>query len=367
VPELLSQRALNRATLARQLLLERSPLGVVAAVEQLVSLQAQFAKPVHAGLWTRLAAVDPAAVTALVAEGALVRATMMRHTLHVVSAADYLAFRHVIQPGVARSFEAMAGKRIDGLDREALLAAVAARYAEGPATMKQIRDLLEALVPEGDVAAMGYLARSFTEIVQSPSGTGWGWAATPQYVPPSALLGAEPQRDPDPAPLLRRYLAAFGPASVRDMQVWSGLSGLKATVEGMRGSLMTFVAEDGRELFDLPDAPRPPTDTPAPPRLLPEFDNLIVGHQDRTRLMRDEHRRRVSLPGARVLATFLVDGLLAGSWRLDVKAKVATVTLTPFVKLTRTDRTALTAEAEGMARFLEPGARDVAVLFAETR
>lgn len=360
-PEVLTARALGRATLARQLLLERSPLDPVAATRQLVSLQAQFARPVHAGLWSRVAALEPGAVTQLAAGGALVRATLMRHTLHVCAAADYLAFRHVVQPGVARAFEAMAGKRVAGVDRERVLDAVRTRLQAAPATQKELRTLLLELEPGGDEAALGYLARTFTELVQTPSGKGWGWPAQPPYALPADALGAEPQRDPHPGPLLLRYLAAFGPASVRDMQTWSGLPGLAPVVDGLRDRLLVFAGEDGRELFDLPDAPRPAPDTPAPPRLLPEFDNLVVGHHDRTRLMDDEHRRRVSLPGARVLPSFLVDGRLAGTWRLEVKAKVATLTLEPFARLRAADRRDLVAEAEGMARFLEPGARDIAV------
>lgn len=333
----------------------------MAAARQLVSLQAQFPRPVHAGLWSRLQTLEPGAVTTLAAEGAFVRGTLMRHTLHVCAAPDYLAFRHVVQPGVARAFESMAGRRVAGVDRERVLGAVRARLQAGPATQKELRTLLLELEPEGDESALGYLARSFTELVQAPSGKGWGWPAQPPYALPADALGAEPQRDPDPGPLLLRYLAAFGPASVRDMQTWSGLSGLGAVVDGLRDRLLVFAGEDGRELFDVPDAPRPDPDTPAPPRLLPEFDNLVVGHHDRTRLMDDEHRRRVSLPGARVLPTFLLDGRVAGTWRLAVKAQRATLTLAPFGRLRAADRRELVAEAEGMARFLEPGARDAAV------
>lgn len=366
-PEVLSPAALNRATLARQLLLERSPRGVVDAVTRLVSLQAQFARPVTAGLWSRVADVGPGTVAALAAEGVLVRATLMRHTLHVVTAADYLAFRRVVQPGVARAFESMAGPRVADVDREAVLAAVRARLQDGPATQKELRDVATQLVPDGDEAALGYLARTYTELVQVPSGRGWGWPAQPPYVLPADVVGAEPAADPDPAPLVRRYLAAFGPASVRDVQTWSGLTGLGAVLDRLRDELVTFAAEDGRELFDLPDAPRPdPADTPAPPRLLPEFDNLVVGHHDRSRLMDDDARRAVSRPGARVLPSFLVDGRVAGTWGVDVAAKVATVTLTPFGRLRAADRRALLAEAEGMARLLEPTARDHAATVLAT-
>jgi Winged helix DNA-binding domain len=168
-------------------------------------------------------------------------------------------------------------------------------------------------------------------------------------------------READPAPLVRAYLAAYGPATPADMQTWSGLAGLRAVFEAMRDDLEVFRGPGGSELFDLPDAPRPDRDTPAPPRLLPEFDNLVLAHRDRTRVLADEHRREVVTKNLRVRATFLLDGRVRGTWRLERRKGKATLWLSAFGSLPTRWTKALTAEAEGMARFLEEDAASVDV------
>ena len=167
-----------------------------------------------------------------------------------------------------------------------------------------------------------------------------------------------------PLPLVTRYLAAFGPASVSDMQSWSGLQGLREEFEALRPTLMTFRDERGRELFDLPDAPRPPEEVDAPVRFMPDFDNLILGHDDRRRLIADEHRAAIFLPNLRVLPTFLVDGRVAGTWKVEAKKASATLVIEPFVAVSRPARAALTEEGEGLLRFLEPEAASFAVRVA---
>ncbi|WP_030956213.1 DNA glycosylase AlkZ-like family protein, partial [Streptomyces sp. NRRL S-481] len=158
---------------------------------------------------------------------------------------------------------------------------------------------------------------------------------------------AGPAATPDAA--VPRYLAAFGPASVRDMQTWAGLTRLGDAFERLRPELVTFRDDKGVELFDLPDAPRPDPDTPAPPRFLPEFDNLLLSHADRTRVVRPEHRGR-SWQGNIAYPTLLVDGFLAGLWRLEEDALV----IEPFDRLTRTQRDEVTAEGERMLRVMHP-------------
>ena len=164
-----------------------------------------------------------------------------------------------------------------------------------------------------------------------------------------------------------RYLSAFGPATPGDAQTWSGLAALAPVFDELRPQLRTFADERGRELFDLPDAPRPAADTRAPARLVPAFDNLVLGHADRSRIITDEHRAKVCTPNLRVLPTFLVDGFVAGLWRIERARKTATLSLTPFGKLRKKARLELTEEAQGLLRFAEPDAESFDVTFAKGR
>ena len=174
------------------------------------------------------------------------------------------------------------------------------------------------------------------------------------------MLG-RPIAAPAPEALVRRYLGAFGPASVADVQAWSGVGSMKGVLDAMRDELEVFADERGRELFDLPEAPRPGADAPAPVRLLPEFDNLVLAHDDRTRVIADEHRPRVTTKNLRVRATFLVDGFVAGTWTIEVKRRVATLRLEPFGALRKRAAAALRDEGERLARFVEPEAKSCAV------
>lgn len=362
--DVLTLRQLNRATLARQMLLRREPLAAGDAIAHLGGLQAQQARPPFIGLWTRLEDFERDELADLIARREVVRATMMRHTLHLVTAADYLRFRAVIQPALTRSFDSIAGARTEGLDLERLLEAARGRLAEGPSTFAELRELVAAVEPERDPSALGYAVRSHLQLVQVADGAEWGFGGSPAYIEARDWLGEAAAPGQDPRELIRRYLGAFGPAAVRDVQAWSGLAGLKADAEALRPELRTFRDERGRELLDLPDAPLPPPDTPAPPRFLPDFDNLMVGHAARTRLIADEHRPRVYRPGARVLATVLLDGVVAATWSVERKARAATLTVEPFGRLARTDRAALRDEGARMLRFSEPRAERIAVRFA---
>ena len=353
-PQTLTLHELNRATLARQLLLEREPIDPLTAIERLVSLQAQFAKPPYTGLWSRIEDFRRDQLTQLVIERKVVRATMMRHTLHLMSARDFARLRMTIQPALSRSFGSIAGKRTDGVDLDALVSTARVMVAESPRTFAEMRKRIAELEPGYDPSALGYAVRSFLPLVQVPSDGHHGFPGIPRYALAEDFLGAPLASADQLRELVLRYLAAFGPASVRDAQIWSGLSGLKQPVDELRSELTQFRDESGRELFDLPGAPRPSPDTPAPARLLPDYDNLMVAHADRTRVVSEDHRRRVSLPAAVVRATFLIDGFVAGTWKLERTAKRATLMIEPFAKLRRADRDELSAEAERLLSFLEP-------------
>jgi hypothetical protein len=351
----LTPAELNRATLARQLLLERSALSPLAAIERLVALQAQLAKPPFVGLWTRLADFRRDHLAQLLRDRLAVRATTLRGTLHIMSASDYAAFRLALQPMLTAGMQSILRSRGATLDPVKLVAAAREILAAAPATFDTIRDRLVARFPDGNDRAMGYAVRTLVPLIQVPSDDRWAFPGAASF-----SLWRGPLADGDLRDLVRRYLAAFGPATAADAQSWSGVSNLKPIFDELRAELVTFRAGK-RELFDLPDAPRPPGDTPAPIRFLPDFDNLVLGHADRARLLDDAHRAAVVTKNLQVKATFLVDGRVAGTWTIERKQDTATVVLAPFQPIPNKLRDAVHAEAEAVARFVEDDATDYAV------
>lgn len=361
----ITQGELNRATLARQLLLDRAAISPTAAVEQLIGMQAQEARPPFIGLWTRLQDARREDMIRAIDDRNLVRATLMRGTIHLFSAADYRAFRPAIQP-VLDSALSVLGSRSEGLDIEQVLPVARALLAEGALPFNEIRDRLKARFPDMNDRALGYTVRMSLHLVMIPAAHRWGYVANAPFGLAEEWIG--PCDPPDQAlqELVRRYLTAFGPATVSDAQTWLGMSGLKPTFEALRPDLMVFRGERGKEYFDLPDAPRPPPETPAPVRFLPDFDNLLLSHGDRTRVIADHHRGIVYQKGnLRLLPTFLVDGRVAGMWRSERKRKDATLTITPFQTLMASTQHELTVEGEEMIRFIEEDATSHQVTFAE--
>ncbi|MFD7456860.1 MULTISPECIES: winged helix DNA-binding domain-containing protein [unclassified Streptomyces] len=352
----LGTRALNRATLARQLLLDRSPMSAKAAVEHLVGLQAQEVKPPYHALAARLEGFTPEELSGLLDGREVVRMVTLRSTIHLHTADDSLTLRPLVQP--ARDRELNMKQFRDGLVGVDLgrLAALARDLVEAePRTMKQLREALRAEWPDADPQALAVAARCTLPLVQvTPRGL-WGRSAQVAVTTVEHWLGrpAEPPAALDAVVL--RYLAAFGPASVRDLQTWAGLTRTRPAFERLRPSLVTFRDPNGVELFDLPDAPRPDPDTPAPPRLLPEFDNLLLSHADRTRVIPPPHRGRTWQANT-FHCPLLVDGFLAGVWRLRDDALV----IEPFTDLTRAAREEVGAEAERTLRTLYPqGSYDI--------
>lgn len=361
----ITQRELNRATLARQLLLERAAMTPVAAVEQLIGMQAQEARPPFIGLWSRLQAGRRGEMIRAVEERQLVRATLMRGTIHLFSAADYRAYRPAIQPVLDRALGVL-GSRSEGLDIAQVLPAARALLAGNPLPFNDIRRQLQAQFPDMHDRALGYTVRMMLPLVMIPAAHRWGYLANAPFGLADEWIG--PAQPPEHAlqDLIRRYLAAFGPATVADAQTWLGMPGLKPTFETLRPGLLTFRDERGKTYFDLPDAPRPPADTPAPVRFLPDFDNLLLSHGDRTRIIADDHRGIVYQKGnLRLLPSILVDGVVAGTWRSDRKRRDATLTITPFRSLPPGTKRDLAAGGEGLIRFIEEDAATHAVTFAE--
>jgi hypothetical protein len=351
--ELLTLGQLNRATLARQLLLGRADLPVVEAVERLAGMQAQEPKPPFVGLWTRLRGFARADLVEALHGRQVVRATMMRGTLHLVSARDYAALRATLQPMLSASMKLL-GDRAAGLALDAVLTAARRLIAERPRTFEETRAALRALFPDVNDRALGFATRMSLPLVMVPTADRWSFPSNAAFALAEEWLGGPLDDAGAPERLVVGYLGAFGPASTADAQEWSGLGGLKPVFEALRPRLVAFRDESGRrELFDLPGAPRPDAAVPAPPRLLPEFDNLVLAHAVRTRVLADEHRGRVVTKNLRVNATFLVDGRVAGIWRIERKRATATLSIAPFDPLPPAAATALCEEGEALLRFVE--------------
>jgi hypothetical protein len=244
--------------------------------------------------------------------------------------------------------------------------AVARDYiAQQPRTFAEISAMLTEMFPDVDVGAMRYTVRTKLPLAQTPVNTGWSFPGNPRFTLAESWLGKPIQTEDQLRTLVFRYLAAFGPATAADMQTWSGLDKLKATFEALRPGLVTYRDEKKRELFDLPNMPLPDADTPAPERFLPEYDNLLLSHQNRTRILADGYRSRVYLPGLRVASTFLVDGFVRGTWKIETAKRAAALTITPFEGLTPQSRDALAEEGDRLLRFVEADAKTYEVRFAE--
>ncbi len=345
----LGARALNRATLERQLLLRPASMSAGAAVEHLLGLQAQNVKPPYYALAARLDGFVPEELSTLMAGREAVRIVSMRSTIHTHTADDCLTLRPFVQPARDRELTYFR-KGLTGVDLDRLAVLARDLVEAEPRTMKQLREALSGEWPDADPQSLAVAARCRLPLVQvTPRGL-WGRSGQVALTTAEHWLGRPAQSAPTADSVVLRYLAAFGPASVKDMQTWAGLTRLRDAFERLRPDLLTFRDEHGVELFDLPDAPRPDPHTPAPPRFLPEFDNLLLSHADRTRVVPAEYRGR-SWQGNQAYCTLLVDGFLAGVWKLEEDALV----VEPFGTLTEAQRQEVAAEGERILAAVHPG------------
>ncbi|MEW2530338.1 winged helix DNA-binding domain-containing protein [Streptomyces sp. NPDC047071] len=354
----LDNRALGRATLARQLLLDRVGLPALDAVAHLGGLQAQEPQEPFVGLWSRLRAFAPRELSDLLVERRVVRTHLMRRTVHLVTADDALAWRSRHDAMLRQRVLGAYRGELEEVDLDELAAAGRALMADGePRTMAEITRALADRWPDTAPRALGEMViAALVPMVQVPPRGLWRTKAGVCNLPLSTWLGraaappAPAGSDPVGEALVRRYLAAYGPAATADLRAWSGLAGLPAAVAAVRGELVAFRDERGRELLDLPDAPRPDPDTPAPVRFLPAFDNAILGYQDRGRIIDDDHRG-LSVAGARVV---LLDGRVAATWTV----RDDTVTVTPLRRVSRAERAAVADEGRTLSAFLSDGASE---------
>jgi hypothetical protein len=363
----LDPRALNRALLARQWLLDGPPAGATPldAIEHLAGLQAQDVKAPYFQLWARLPDFDAEALSALLERRAAVRIVLMRGTIHLVTARDAAPLRALAQTTIARATDGNWAVP-DSVDRDALAAAGRALVEAQPRTFAQLGALLGERWPDADPKALAQQIRARVPLVQVPPRGLWGRSGAPAHTSLEAWLGddgAAAAHDLDAAVL--RYLAAFGPAAPRDFQKWSGTTGAAAAFARLRDELVVFTGADGRELFDLPDAPRPPGDTPVRPRLTGPFDNLILSHADTSRILPPDHKRLVMTQNGLIAGLVLVDGFVAGNWRIKATKKLATLTLASFSgkAYKKADAAALRREGERLLAFAEPDAADHAISF----
>ncbi|MBB5966086.1 winged helix DNA-binding domain-containing protein [Planomonospora venezuelensis] len=351
---MITTRGLNRATLHRQLLLERAARSAYDTVEHLVGMQAQEPFSAYYGLWSRLTAFDPAELSALLEERRAVRAPLHRATIHLVTDADHGRIEPLFRDLLHRRFASSPFRAVlDGFDPGEFRAVAAALVAEAPRTRSELASLLASRWPALDAASLGYAVTYLLPVVQVPPRGVWGRSGRASWTTAASWLG--PAGEPaDVESLVRRYLAAFGPASVKDVQVWSGLTRLRPVLGRM--GLRVLRDSRGRELFDLPDAVLPDPDTPAPVRFLPEFDNLLLGHDDRTRVISDEDYRRGIVIGGK--PALLVDGFVHGTWAVSSAGLEVRV----FRPLTAPQRAEVEEEGARLLEFAGHGHTSVAIV-----
>ena len=358
--DVLTQRALNRATLERQLLLTRCAMEPYDAVGYLVGLQSQVPLNPYVALWSRLDAFDPVALGQLMTDRRLVRIVVMRGTIHLVTDDDALALRPLFQPVLDMELERHAEHApfLRGADLTPVLEFAKPLLAETPMNGTKLRAAIAERFPDLNAAAFAYACRNHLALVQIPPRGVWGRTLQVTNTPVDAWLGRPLVEHPSLDEMVLRYLAAFGPATPADATNWSRLTGLREVFDRLAPRLRAFTDEKGRELFDLPDAPRPDPDTPAPVRILPEYDNVLLSHADRTRFTTDDAPYRMFQTAEPVHGTVLVDGLVQATWRID-KDKVsgsATLVLTHTERWTKRTSDAVLAEGRRFVEFYEPSA-----------
>ena len=364
---MLGPRALNRALLARQMLLERRSMAADAAIEHLVGLQAQAPLAPYVGLWSRLDGFRPGELSDAIVDRRAVRASLMRSTIHLVTARDALTLRPLVQPVLERGFRASPfGRRVSGVDLEPILDAGRELLDERPRTRAELAPLLVARWPDVHPDSLVYAVSYLVPIVQVPPRGVWGTTGPPTWATMAGWLGRPLEDHPSPDEMVLRYLGAFGPATVQDIQAWSGLTRLGGIVERLRPRLARFSDDRGRELVDLPDAPRPDPDAPAPPRFLPEYDNVLIGHADRSRII--PAGRAIPLPpgNGATMGTLLLDGTYGGTWRIRRNGSRATLEIDPFQSIPASERVAVLDEGARLLAFAAAGAEAEIVVLAPT-
>ena len=349
----LTRRQLNRSLLARQMLLERIELPAIEVIERLVGMQAQVPTDPYTALWSRIGGFEPAELSELIADRRAVRVVgLMRTTIHLVSARDALAIRPLMQPVLDRAWRySPFSKKLGGANVDDVVAAGLELLVERSYVATELGKRLQERWPDADANSMGYAIRFLVPVLQPPPRGLWGKSGLAHVETIERWLGRPLEPNPSVDEVVMRYLAAFGPASAKDVGVWSWWTGIREVIDRLRPQLVTFRDERGRELFDVPNAPFPDPETPAPVRFLPEYDNIALSHDDRTRVIDRRLSEDIWMRGS-----ILVDGFVRGTWRIDTKKQVSTIRIGLFDTLTHVERAEVEAEAELLAAFLAPEA-----------
>ena len=362
--EVLSRRARNRALLARQHLLSRVARPAETMIEHLVGMQAQNPLDPYVALWSRLEGFVPTDLATLIESRRAVRTGLLRMTLHLATADDALSLWPLIRPVRERAWLASPfRKQLPGFDVAPVVAVGRELVEAQPRTAADLGRRLHDLWPDQDASALSYVPRFLLPLVQVPPRGIWGRTGRPTWTTTEAWLGRPIESGASADATVLRYLGAFGPATVADIRIWSWLTGLRQVVERLRPELRTFRDESGRELFDLPDAPHPDPSTPAPPRFLPEYDNLLLSHQDRSHVIGSSAFGRLT----GWVGTFLVDGFVRGQWRIDRGRDAAVLVLEPFEPIADEDGAALFEEGLRLLAFDSPAATERRVEFGIAR
>jgi winged helix DNA-binding protein len=359
VDRVLDRRTLNRALLARQLLLRRKQRPLAETIEHLVGLQAQVPTDPYLALWSRLEPFDPRELGRMIADREAVRMSLLRTTLHLVTARDALALRPVLQEIHERALVSGSpfGRKLTGIDMAELLATGRQLLEEQPRTTGGLRKALVERWPAHDADSLAYGVRYLLPVVQLPPRGVWGKSGQGVWANLDSWLGQPLGTDAAPDRFVLRYLAAFGPATASDIRTWSWLANGREVVERLRPQLRTFRDEQGRELFDVPDAPLPDPDTPAPVRFLPQYDNIGLSHDDRSRIIDDDYRQRLlALTDGTTFGGVLIDGFAGAIWRLARDKAGVTITVQPDRPLSPRDRADVEAEGVRVLEFLAPEA-----------
>jgi hypothetical protein len=356
----LDRRALNRALLARQLLLERVNRSPAEVTEHLVGLQAQEPIDPYVALWSRIDGFDPMTLSDLLADRLAVRAQLLRATIHLVTDRDMLAMRPVLRPVLERMLASGSpfGRNLAraGVDVGAVVEAGRQLLEEQPRTRAELREALGPQFPAADTAALAQAVTFLVPVVQVPPRALWQRTGQARWATVESWLGRPLASDATADQMVLRYLAAFGPANAADVRAWSGLTAAAEVLDRLRPGLRSFRDEHGRELLDLPDAPRPEADTPAPVRFLPVYDNVTLSHADRSRIVEEQHRRTVLKLDTIRFGSILVDGFGRAIWRVerDGGGDRVTLDIALLEELAAVETDAISAEGERLLAFLEP-------------
>lgn len=358
-----SPRELNRALLARQMLIKRRKVSATRAIEHLVGMQSQLPNSPYVGLWSRITGFRHSELARLYNERKVVRVAMMRSTIHLVTAADCLSLRPVVQQVLDRSSNLGAAKTLSAADKDEIEAIGRSLVEAEPVTFNDLGRRLNEHWPDRHGESMARAIRTRIPLVQVPPRGIWGKTGQATHTSAEAWLGQPLNAEGSVQSLVLRYLSAFGPATVMDAQAWSGLTRLASVFGELRPKLMTFRDENDRELFDVPGALRPSGNIAVPIRFLPEFDNVLLAYKDRSRIIADKYRARVYPNNGMIQPTLLVDGFVEGKWRISATERKATLMIEAFRRFTKAEKSEIKAEGESLLQFFAENtkARDIRI------